>query len=338
MAQVRLAGIKSRGDTTYLFKIGDAPEFLVPMSETYGRGLTNSKYKKAKTLQWVETTGEVKDSCLRLAVMRNDRRIQVGDAPSFVVPGDIGSRNKPGAAVTYESGVCISRGFTLIPTNKKLVSQTQRPHQIATGNNIYVALNSIANHTITITVENWGTTDLSFTIEVIDGNNNQVTVTVIGLPDSLAAGASVTIQIIVPASVVQPIRILVKQGSQTLVQLTNIDSSVPTPSPPSDVITVQDAAQLPTTETLIVVPGAGNIYFLEDGIQKTVPSDALADWIIAPIFVPVVKQAVPTAQPGKVVVPNSATLQSLPTPVAWAIYAIESKCVAIADGYMGVSQ
>jgi hypothetical protein len=343
MAQVRLAGINSRGAATYSFKIGNAPDFVVPVSETYGRGIDTSKYKKAKTEQWIETTGEGNDSCLRGAVRRAARRIQIGDTPSFVVPGDVGHRNRTGAVVTYESGVCVSRGFALIPTSKKLVSQPQQPQQTATGNNTYVELNSIAttttNHTVTITVENWGTTVLTtLTIEVLDGNNNPVTVTVTGLPASLAAGASANIQIVLPAGVVQPVTISVKQGTQTLVQLTNINSSVPTPAPPSDVITVPDAAILPTTETLVVVPGAGSIYFLENGTQKTVPSGALADWIIVPTGVPIVKQATPTAQSGKVVVPNSANLQSLPAPITWTIYEIQSQGVAIADGYMGVSE
>jgi len=342
MAQVRLAGIHSRGATTYSFKIGNAPDFVVPILETYGRGIDTSKYKKAKTEQWIETTGEGNDSCLRGAVRRAARRIQIGDAPSFVVPGDLGNRNRTGAVVTYESGVCVSRGLALIPTSKKLVSQPQQPQRTATGNNTYTELNSIAttttNHTVTITVENWGTTALTLTIEILDGNNNPVTVTVTGLPASLAAGASANIQIVLPASVVQPITILVKQGTQTLVQLSNINSSVPTPAPPSDVITVSDAAILPTTETLVVVPGAGSVYFLEDQTQKTVPAGALADWIIVPTGVPIVKQATPTAQSGKVVVPNSANLQSLPAPIAWTIYEIQSQGVAIADGYMGVSE
>jgi len=287
---------------------------------------------------WGELTGPPSDS-LRCVVLRNDRQVKVGSNPAFVVTGNIGFRNYSGHVATYQKGTLVRRGSVLIPPGKDLGYVA--PNNIATGNNIYIGLESITtsttNHTLTLTIENLGTSPLTLTIEVLDGNGNPVTVTVTGLPASLAPGTSVVVQVHLPADVVQPITILVKQGTQTLVEMPNINSSIPTPAPPANIISLSDAALLPITETLVVVPGAGSIYFLENGTQKTVPPGALADWIIVPSGVPVVQQATPSAQIGKVVVPNSAHMQSLPAPVSWTIYEIQSQGIAIADGYMGVS-
>jgi len=338
----RTGSITARSEQGLSVQFGNAPPIRITNRDYYGRRKTSDRVTLGHGTAWGQLTGPTGD-CLRCVTRRDNGLVRVGDVPAFVVTGQVGFRNYHGHVATYQNGMLVRRGSVLIPTSKNLVSQTQQPQQISTGNNTYVELNSIAttttNHTVTITVENWGTTALTtLTIEVLDGNNNPVTVTVTGLPASLAAGASANIEIVLPANVVQPVTISVKQGTQTLVQLTNVNSSVPTPAPPSDVITVPDAAILPTTETLVVVPGAGSIYFLENGTQKTVPSGALADWIIVPSGVQVVKQATPTAQPGKVVVPNSANLQSLPAPISWTIYEIQSQGVAINAGYMGVSQ
>jgi len=226
----RTGSITARSEQGLSVQFGNAPSIRIPSRDYYGRRKTADRVTLGHGTAWGQLTGPTGD-CLRCVTRRDNGLVQVGDAPAFVVTGQVGFRNYHGHVATYQNGMLVRRGSVLIPPDKFL-----------------------------------GATD--------SGN----------------------------------------------------------------FITIDTAALLPTTETLVIVPGAGSVYFLEDQTQKTVPAGALADWILVPSGVQVVKQAVPTAQPGKVVVPNSANLQSLPAPISWTIYEIQSEGVAIADGYMGVSQ
>lgn len=102
-------------------------------------------------------------------------------------------------------------------------------------------------------------------------------------------------------------------------------------------ISLSTAALGSLSVTLVVVPGAGTAYYTEDGIQHTVPMNALSDIVLVPAGVPVVKMATPVPTLGRVVLPLNAKSQKLVGSIlSLNYYELAGFIIAIGDGFFGV--
>lgn len=229
---MRTGTLTTRNSQSIRAMFGAAPAVTIPHRNYYGRRRDGDRIIPASGATWGQLTGPDKDSA-RCVVRRDGGKVQVGDAPPFVVTGSIGFDNRKGHIATYQGGTLVRRGSVLIPPGKFLATN-------------------------------------------------------------------------------------------------GVDSG--------DFISISTAAVAPLVETLVVIPGAGSNYYTEDGILHTVPAEALTDIVLVPQWVPVIKRATPTAQIGTVVVPLTATIQSIPSPITPTVYEVQGYLVSISNGYMGVVQ